>query len=261
MAIEVPLPNIKASEGTRSLYDMVQACPSNKVILIDSSWDQGSKPECLSQVECVVKDLCRRNIKFVVMSTTSLYAPTFAMEVIEPITAEAGYEYGRDWVNLGFLGFVQTTAESEGVLGLLIDAFCRDVHATRPRDYRGTAIEDLPLMQRVKTAEDLHLVVAVNYCPALPWISFGRGQHNLSIAFGCAAIMSPYYYVYMDSGQLCGLLTGNRGSYEYEQLCDSRGTGSTLMMAFAFGHCFIILAALMGNVGYLAARELQRRGA
>lgn len=252
LLVTIPMPANVASRGPRGLYDMAGACPSNKVVLIDSSWDLGSKPECMSMLACVTEDLCRRKVKFVVFST-SLYAPTFVTEVVQPIVRDAGYVYGRDWVNLGF---IQPPA---GNMGVLIDALCRDVHGTRPTDINGTPLNDLPLMRAVTTAKDIHLVYAINYCPPLEWMSFGKAQYGLPIAFGAAAMMAPYYYVYLDSNQLCGLLTGNRGAYEYESLSGHRGMGSKVMMSFAFGHGFIILAALFGNIGYLAYARLRRR--
>ena len=81
LCVTIGIPKLKASVGTRGLYEMVGQCPEEKVILIDSSWDLGSKPECMAQLECFVKDLCKRKKKFVVFST-GLYAPTFAQQVI-----------------------------------------------------------------------------------------------------------------------------------------------------------------------------------
>jgi len=252
MIFTIPMPENKGSRGAQGVYDMVSACPTNKVILIDSSWDMGSKPECMAPLECFVNDLCVRKRKFVVFSS-GLYAPTFANGVIIPIAEKAGYVYGRDWVNLGF---IQPPAGSQT---LLIDGFCRDIFATRPIDYNGTAITNIPLMQNVKNASDIHMVMAINYCPPQEWISIGKSVYGLEVAFASAAIMAPYYYVFMDSGQLCGLLTGNRGAYDYETLTGMFGMGRKVMMAFAFGLCFIIAAVLLGNLGFWAAKRTRRR--
>ena len=253
LVVTIPTPPTPESRGPRGTYDTVTACPSNKVVLIDSSWDQGSKPECMAILECFVNDLCDRGIKFVVMGTT-VYAPTFAMQVILPIAKEAGYEYGKDWVHLGF---IQPPANN---IGLLVQSLLKDVHETRVVDINNTAIdnaEKLPLMQNIRSATNIHMVMAINYCPPLEWISFGKAQFNVPIAFGSAAIMAPYYYVYVDSGQLCGLLTGNRGASEYESMTNIYGMGSKVMMSFAFGLCFIIIAVLLGNLGFWAARRLR----
>jgi len=251
LMVTIPMPATKDSRGPKGVYDMVGSCPTDKVVLIESSWDQGSKPECMSQLECLVNDLCTRKKRFVVFST-GVYAPTFANEVIKPIAQKAGYVYGTDWVNLGF---IKPPADN---MGVLIQSFFTDIHATRPVDLDGTALTNLPLMRSVRTSKDVHMVFAVTYCPWQEWISFGKGQFGVPVAFGSAAIMGPYYYVFVDSGQLCGLFAGNRGAYEYESLTGIRGMGSKMMMAFAFGLCFIIAAVVLGNIGFWASMRLRR---
>ena len=77
-------------------------------------------------------------------------------------------------------------------------------------------------------------------------------------SFGSAAMMATYYQVFFDSEQLCGLLTGNLGAYQYETMTKEPGMGTKVMMSFAFGHCFIIFAVLFGNIGYWAAKKLRR---
>jgi hypothetical protein len=181
-----------------------------------------------------------------------VYAPTFANQVIQPIAEKTGYVYGRDWVNLGY---IKPPADNPA---LLIDAFCRDIYKTRPVDFYGTSVADIPLMQKVKTAKDIYMVFGINYTSPLEWMSIGKSQHGLLVAFGCAAIMAPYYYVYVDSGQLSGLLTGNRGAYEYESLTGMYGMGRKVMMTFAFGLCFIIVAVLLGNLGFWAAARMRK---
>lgn len=252
LIVNIPIPSTEASRGTRGLHDLIGSCPSNRVVLIESSWDQGAKPECMSVLSCVAEDLCRRHVRFIVFST-ALYAPPFAEEVLQPITRKAGYVYGQDWVNLGF---IQPPA---GNMGMLVDSMLRDLHSSRPTDINGTPLDKLELMGRVKGAADIHFVYSVQYCPPLDWLSFGKGQHGVPVAFGSAAMMAPYYHVYLDSGQLSGLLAGNRSACEYEGLTASPGMASRVMMSFAFGHCFIIVAALLGNLGYLAVVRLGRR--
>jgi len=254
LCVTIAIPKLKASVGPRGLYEMAGQCPDDKVILIDSSWDLGSKPECMAQLECFVKDLCKRKKKFVVLST-ALYAPTFAQQVILPIVEAAKekygkeYVYGEDWVNLGF---IKPPADNQG---LLIDAFCRDIHKTRDVDINRQKIAELPLMQKVRNAGDLHMVFAINYAPPQEWMSFGKSQHGLQVAFGSASIMGPYYLNFLDSGQLGGLLAGNRGACEYESLTGIPGLGSKVMMSFAFGVCLIISAVILGNAGYWASRR------
>jgi len=254
LIFHIPNPPVDISDGTKGVYDTVALTPEDKVVLIDSSWDLGSKPECMSILEAVVTDLITSGHKFVVLAT-AVYAPPFAMDVITPIAEKAGYVYGRDWVHLGF---IQPPADN---VGLLVQSFYRDLHRTRPVDINGWPIGDaerLPLMQQVRTAEDIHMVIAINYTAHMEWFTFGRAEFGVPAAFGCAAMMVPYYQVFVESGQLNGLLAGNRGAYEYEALTEHYGLGSVVMMSFAFGMPFLIVAVIFGNIGFWAEQRLRR---
>ena len=73
--VTVPMPPGGTSVATQGLYDTIESCPPDKVVLIDSSWDMGSRAENHAQLECVVRHLCRRRIRFVVTSMVTPFAP------------------------------------------------------------------------------------------------------------------------------------------------------------------------------------------
>lgn len=254
LVILIPMPRGSASRATRGLYDAVEAVPADGIVMIDSSWDQGSRSENAAQLECVVRHLCQRRIRFVVTSLGTVFSPEFAQKTIEPIAAQAGYVYGRDWVNAGYV-------QSASGLAPVISALALDFHAIRQADVRGTPIGDLPLMKEVRTIRDVRLVYVVTYAPSPEWISFITGQFGTPVAFGCMSMMAPNYYTYIDSKQLCGMLIGNRGAAEYEALIRHPALGTRLSMAASFGNAAVILAAVVGNLGMWAARRAGRRGA
>lgn len=254
LVVMIPMPRSDISGAVRGLYDMVEACPPNGIVLIDSSWDAGSQSENKAELKCVVRHLCRRRIRFVVISTVTVFGPEFANSIIEPIAKEAGYVYGRDWTNMGY---IQATTG----LAVIIEGLARDFHKMRQADVHGTPVGDLPLMQHVRSIKDLYMVYSVTYSPSPEWISFVKGQFGTPVAFGCMSIMAPSYYAYIDSGQLSGMLAGNRGAAEYEALLQHPDLGTKLSMAASFGNAAVILAALVGNLGLWAALRMRRRAA
>ena len=249
--VRIPTPPGKAPRATRGLYDAIESCPPDKVVLIDSSWDQGSAAENYAQLECVVRHLCRQHVRFVVASVAiTPFAPEFAERVIGPIVAEAGYVYGTDWVNLGYV--------TGGDMKVIINGLCHDLHAMWPSDVHGTPVGNLPLMQRVHSIRDVHLLYSITYSPTEDWISLVNGQFGTPVAFGCMTIMSPLYATYIDSGQLCGMLAGNRGAAEYEALLGREGTATERITFASFGNCMILAAVVLGNLGLWAARRSRR---
>ncbi|NQT87737.1 hypothetical protein HQ560_13290 [bacterium] len=254
-ALTIPMPSHITSSATFGLHDAIEACPKDKVVWIDSTWDMGSRAECRAQIDCIVRHLCRRGIRFVVTSVAaSPFAPEFARNAIEPIADEAGYVYGRDWVNAGFV-------QAGGNMGVVIDGLCRDFQKIYPADDQNTPMAELPLMARMRSIEDVHLVCCITYAPSPDWISFVKGQHGTPVGFACMSIMAPNYFTFLDSRQLCGMLVGNRGAAEYEALEAHPAKGTRLIMAASFGVCVIIGAALLGNIGMWARRRIERGSA
>jgi hypothetical protein len=251
--VAIPMPPGSMSPATMGLYEAVDSCPSDKVVLVDSSWDMGSQAENYAQLECVVRHLCRKGIRFVVTSVgVTKFGPSIANDVIRRIASEEGRQYGRDWVILGYV-------EVGGNIGAVIDGLCRDLHRICPADFRGTPVGELLLMQSVRSIRDVHLIYCITYSPPSEWISMVRGQHGTLVAFGCMSIMAPNYFMFIDSGQLCGMLVGNRGAAEYEARLGEPGQGTKLIMVASFGNGIIVLAALLGNIGQWAAKRGKRR--
>lgn len=254
-AVNVKLP-IYVSPETRKLYDTIEKCPSDKVVIVDSSWDAGSMGENSGQVEVVFDHLFRDHIKFVVISLEiTPLGPQFADQVINKLVKEKypDRKYGVDWVNLGF-----TKGDWQAMQQL-----AKDIRRQYDKDTRGYLLDDdehLPLMQRVHNIDDVYMIYSVTYSPMENWISFIHGVYGTPIGFGCAGIQSTTYYRYIVSNQLAGMLVGVRGSAEYDAILhpnvkDRTSSGTKLIVPQAFGHTVIILAIIIGNVGYFAGKR------
>ncbi len=271
--MNVPMPIGTPSAATKGLYDKVEQCakqqedarkdPSGetreKIVLVDASWEMGSAAENLSQLECVIRHLVERRVKFVVVSVGVTYlGPLFADKTIYPIVEEYNKRhpdnklaYGRDWVNLGFIQGAN--------YGNMIDGICRDLHKARPEDYYGTPVGKLELMKNVHDYKDFFLIYSVTYGPNEDWISFAGSAFSVPMAFGYMTITHPGYAKYLVSGQLCGALVGNGGAAEYEKLIGHPASGTYLHQAGSFGNMMIILAAILGNIGAWAGTRQGRR--
>lgn len=256
--LPVRLP-VYVSPETRDLYETVDKCPPNKVVIIDSSWDAGSLGENWGQVEVVFEHLFRKNVKFVVISLDMTpMGPQFADKVINKLVREKfpNKKYGVDWVNLGF-----TKGDWQAM-----QQIARDIRRQYPQDSRGYSLDDakhLPIMQHVHNIDDVHMIYSVTYSPMENWIPFIHGVYGTPIGFGCAGIQSTTYYRYILAHQLSGMLVGVRGAAEYDALLNSdikkrTSLGTQLIVPQAFGHAVIIFAVILGNIGYFASRRKGR---
>jgi len=255
-----PLPVTHVGPEARAAFEAIDSCPPDKVIIFDSSWAMWTQAENRAQFLALVEHMFRRDIKFVVTSVgLAPFGPKMAQEELDRLAEEHGKKYGVDYVNLGFKG-AGGSAVVSAPLGFLLDGFARDIHATFPADLNGTPVGELPLMQRVKTIRDAHLVVSIAYEPALEWISFVHAQFGTPLVFACMSIVVPNYAIYFESGQLAGILGGTRGAAEYERLLDLKepGEGTELMTPQSFVHVLMIVFIIMGNIGYLSTLGRRR---
>ena len=249
------------SPETQRLYDTIEKCPAGKVVLVDSAWDQGSQGENEGQVEVVFDHLFRKKIPFVVVSNDNPLAPRFAEEVIARLVRKKypDRKYGTDWVTLGLF-----KGDWQGM-----QQISKDIRRQYPRDYYGNSLDDsdkLPLMQSVRNIDDIYLVFSCTYTPSENWIPFVHGVYGTHVGFGCTSIQSTTYYRYILSGQLSGMLVGVRGAAEYDSIlhpdmADRDSQGTRLIVPLAFGQLVIILAVVIGNIGYFASLRKERRDA
>ena len=66
---------------TRGVFEVVDRCPADKVVLVDSSWDFGSQAENRPQFEAVVEHMMKRGIKFVIVAVgITPFAPDIAQK-------------------------------------------------------------------------------------------------------------------------------------------------------------------------------------
>lgn len=253
-AVKIWLP-LYTSPETRGVYETVDKCPPDKVVLVDSSWDAGSMGENKGQVEVVFDHMLRNGTKFIVTAQNVPLAPQFSEAAIEGLVngkyKDRHYKYGEQWVNLGVTMaadyiIMQQIAQKDGL------------HRQYPKDYRGTPVGQLPLMKTARDLSDIYMIHAVTYTPSENWLAFIHGPYGTPITFGCAGIQSTTYYRYVTSGQINGMLVGIRGSAEYDAMLypndmkARKSLGSRLIVPLAFGHVVIILAIVIGNIGYFA---------
>ncbi|HTQ09804.1 MAG TPA: hypothetical protein VMI31_07010 [Fimbriimonadaceae bacterium] len=245
---------------TRNAFIVTEATPKNKIVAICSNWVAGSQGENWPQYEALVAHLMLARKPFIVFAVDAdPMAPQMAENINERQAKRYGCVYGRDWVNLGLTRGAPLTFAAIG----------RNVKNVFQTDFRQTPTQDykkLPLMKRVHDVRDFGTFWVVDYQPDLNWVVFLDPTSRVPIVFACAGVGSSGYYPYLASGQLKGMMVGNRGAAEYESLLEQKYgarfdetdmRGQKLLVPMAFGYLTIILFILAGNVGMVARRRLQ----
>lgn len=217
-----------------------------------------------AQAEVVIEHLMRRRIPVMLFSIYSQAEP-FLVSLPERIAARLAteqpgerWEYGIDWVNLGYRpgGYliIQAIPKAEN----LADLFQKDA--------RGARLADLPIFSKVKNIKDI--VFLAQFTGLLGtfdnYVQFFQADNYRPVfGHGCTSITIPEAYIYLDSGQLVGLLEGIAGAAWYSHLLTRdhpqrpKDSAELLNTGLGVAHLVIILLIVIGNITFF----LSRRGA
>jgi hypothetical protein len=248
-------------DDTRTIHELTDTCPKDKVVVICSNWDPGSQSENWPQYESVVSHCMMKGIKLVVFSLDSnVIAPQMAETINEKQAALYGRHYGVDWVNLGF---------TRGA-PLMMGTIGRNIKSAYPTDYKGSATNDygkLPIMKNVNSCKDFRIIYLIEYQATNDWMVWLDPTGSTPIVYASAGIVSGNWYPYIQSGQIKGMMAGIRGAAEYEQLTDEKYgerykgrkdlRGGKMIVPLAFGYLVIIMFIVIGNVGTIAVKKLK----
>jgi hypothetical protein len=231
---------VEVSAPVRQLYQVIEELPEHSVVLISIDYDPSGAPELQPATLSLMRHCFRRNLRVMVLG---LWAPgvPLGMQALEEVgEQEYQKQYGVDYVNFGYRPGGAVTLVNLG----------RDIHDVCRQDVYGTAVEDLPMMDDVKDASDIGLVISMSM--GIPgsdqWIWYYHARYRGQLATAQTAIGAPRYYQYLQTGQLVGLVGGMKGAAEYERLVESPGLATVGMDSQSIAHLLIIGFVILGNV-------------
>lgn len=248
-----PIPlEFEVDERVQNLYEAVERLPEGSTVLVSADFDPGSRPELEPFYRANLDHLFRKNVK-VVVATLWPYAPGLVLPILDEHAAKNGKVKGVDYTFLGFKEGKELVMKEMGV----------NLRQTFPTNYEGTPLDQLPIMNGLKQLKDFPLVILISAgSPGTKeWVVQVQAQYNLKMISSCTAVQTPDYIPYYKSGQLLGLAGGMPGSAQYEKLVGvppEKAMATRGVNVLNLGHAFIILAIVLGNISFFAAK---RKGA
>lgn len=261
--VAVPPARMSAADKSYDLISSVEVAP-NQIVLMSFDFGPNIKAENGSQAEVVLEHLMRRRIPVALMSLY-VQAEPFLKSIPEKVAKRLMEEspgevwrYGQDWVNLGFRPgtflVLQTLVRSDDITGF----FGKDAYANR--------LSDLAAFRKAKTVQDIALLVQISGLQGMleQYLRFFRTEkYTPKIVHGCTSISIPDSYIYLDSGQLQGLLEGIAGAAWYssrlrkEFPSERPDEAQIINTSLGVAHLVIILLVILGNLSVLFVK---RRG-
>lgn len=246
---------------TQSLFDRIEKLEPGSRILLAFDYDPNSAAELDPMATAVLRHLCLKRHKVYAVTLWPTGAPLMdrkLKQVIDEEFPDQKYEYGTDYVNLGYV-------PGEAVAAKLLSS---EFAAARDQDVRGNPLATLPIMTGVKGAKDMAMVISISAgFPGLKeWIQYAGTPYRIPIAGGCTGVAAPQLYPYYPN-QMFGLMAAIKGAAEYEAavLAAYPGTknlpvqGIRRMGPQLFGHRVVIGLIVLGNVLHFWNRRRTRR--
>lgn len=247
--VQVPL---SVSTETQSAYKVIDALKPGDIVVIMPNYSPNAKAENHPQLEATMSHvLSKPGVKVITCSFWEM-GPLFAHELWLKY-GNSTLKYGEDYVELGYAPGGETA----------IAAFANDIQKTFPVDYYGTPVSSLPLVQSVKTAADISLIISSESgTPGTPeLVRQVQSSFKTPIVGGYAAQFAPTYAPYFNSGQVKGFLAGLRGAAEYEILTGRPGQGSSGFGAVTFSMLAVVALVVLSNATYFASKSRLMKGA
>jgi hypothetical protein len=252
--LKVEIPPVYSSSAQKS-YDYIENISDNtKYILFGMEYGPGTQAENDAQAQVILEHLFRKQIKVIIFTTYPL-ADKFLVNTPEAIAKKVSKEekreisYGIDWINLGFRPgatiFFQGLSQSKDLLTYL------------GQDYLGKKINSYSQFQNLKSVKDIQFIAYFSGLTGVlnNYIQFLRQEGKaFDMIHGCTSISVPEAYIYLESGQLRGLLEGLSGAAWYSKLLKDKyktQKSSEIILTnsiLSAGQIFILLLLVLGNL-------------
>lgn len=253
----------------RTLFNMVEGIdqtigakelkglPEGSNVLIVFDYDPATKGELAPMATAFIRHCCLRRHKMYFMTLWETAPPLVdrnIQEIVEEEFADAKFEYGKDYVNLGYSAGKEVVISGSAVS--LRKSFARDAN--------GTSLDDIPMTENITNLKDMNLIfdLSAGYPGWKEWVQYASSPHDIPLAAGVTAVGAPQAYPYLPN-QMFGLLAAIKGAAEYEaalaekyqSLRDpKKNVGIRRMAPQLWGHLLIIGLIVAGNVIFFVER-------
>lgn len=234
----------KITSDARNFYDEVEKLQPGSAVFYANDITPQQLPEIMPQEIAVLTHLFRKDARVIIVTSQTAAAVELMQTSILPKVDLRGKEYGRDYVNLGWI--------PGGETGLA--AFAKDIRSVMRTDINGTLTDAIPMMKNVNSIKDVSLLL----CFVGDWGNMYLRQwwalEKTPTVMGVAAIQYPTFQAYLNAHQILGLLNGITGGAQYERLINRPGLGISTLDDINVGYMWVLMLVLVGNIRYFAAR-------
>lgn len=254
-----------SAERMYSVMESVSFAPG-EVAMVWLDFGPNTIAENEPQAAVIIEHLFRRRVPVVLLSQyqqSEGFLRRIPQEISERLEREfpgEQWRYGEAWINAGYKPgaaiFIQALVNAP------------DISKFLGRDVSGMPITHYPKFASIGGVERVKLVAEVTglvgvFDTVVQF--FQKKGYRPTLVHGCTSITIPEAYIFLDSGQLNGLLEGIAGAAWYSEVLRKNfplSDNSKLLVtntALSAAHIMIIMLIIAGNVGQWLVPVLVRR--
>jgi hypothetical protein len=245
-SLVTPRPSVVA------LADDLAAVPQGGAALVAFDYGPGAAGELDPLAMATLQGLAARGVRIVALSSDPAGVGQ-AQHVLAALAAALpGYEYGRDYVVLGY-----APGQDAG-----LRAVGESLTSTFPADYVQTAaLSTLPAMDGIQTVGDVDRVIVLtdDGQTLRRWVEQVQGRTGVRIDALVTAAVEPLLAPYRQSGQLGHVLSGATGAIEYRRALGAPGGAVDRTDGYAALVAVLVGVALVTNGAEAVAWGRRRR--
>lgn len=249
------------SSSAEMFFNKVESLSDTGFAFIAIDFGPQSKAENEYQARVVIEHLMRKRVPIVLFSLYILSEPileTLPYKIAKDLEDEykekgkdEKWQYGADWINLGYRPggslFLQAIAKSDNLQKLFA------------KDSKGNALRDFPKFSVLRTLQDISFLGEFTALVGVldSYLQFFKSKDYSPIfGHGCTSITIPESHIYLDSGQIDGLIDGIAGASFYEELLNKKFKSrdrhdiSLVNTGVGIAELFIVLLIVLSNVNF-----------
>jgi hypothetical protein len=236
----------------KKVYDFVEKLEKGDLLFVAIDYDPTAMAELHPMGWAILRQCFKKDVKLII-SALHQNGPGMAEQLISQAAKEYNKVNGVDYVYLGYKPYP----------AIVIMGMGQNFKLFFPKDYYGTSLDSLPLMNKVRNIKDTKGVIDIAAGSVVDyWINYGAGRYNYPLALCVTGVMAADYYPFLNSGQIFGLISGMKGAAEYERLMEKGGymkkdqfIATRSMPIQTFAHVVIILFIIIGNIGFFMSKR------
>ena len=245
---------VDPGDDEKAFFNMVEQMDEGSKVLIAVNYGPPARYEMDGSLHLILRELLSRNISVVLFTLTELGVETISMGTREGLAGQSFGKrravYGRDYVNLGFLG--------GGTLGSGI--ISRSINSGRTKDVFENEFNTIPIMNGIFSFKDFSAFIElssmkIDGTPGAVILNTLSKEKNVPVIAVVTSDMVAEYLPFKDSGQIDVLIAGSRRMAALESVFDIEGISTSRYSIASVLLIFIIFTIILSNTVFFAGRK------